>query len=191
MAVCSLVFAASIGSTVAHLRQSLSPLQPEARWILPDKGFAHVAAQQERFQCACTPSAGKCGVCEAGHVHEGVHEGACMIVPAAPPQTMELAASPRMARKPSPEGATDAGLPGTTLLSACMTRPGAFRPPALSLSCFNKFFDLIVSNAQHTSSTSQRCWRRPCQAVSAAAAAGIACCWADSSTRPVQAQRQL
>ncbi len=43
-----------------------------------------------------------------------------MIVPAAPPQTIELAASPKIPRKPSPEGAADAGLPGTTLLSACI-----------------------------------------------------------------------
>lgn len=43
-----------------------------------------------------------------------------MIVPAAPPHTIELAASPRMDRTPSPEGAAEAGLPGTTLRSACM-----------------------------------------------------------------------
>ena len=51
-----------------------------------------------------------------------------MTVPAAPPQTMELAASPKIARKPSPEGAADAGLPGTTRLSACMARPAALDP---------------------------------------------------------------
>ena len=55
-----------------------------------------------------------------------------MIMPAAPPQTMELAASPRIARKPSSERAADAGLPGTTRLSACMVRLGAFGPSALS-----------------------------------------------------------
>lgn len=48
-----------------------------------------------------------------------------MIVPAAPPQIMELAASPKIARKPSPEGAADAGRPGTTLLSPCMASPAA------------------------------------------------------------------
>jgi len=38
---------------------------------------------------------------------------------------MELAASPRIARKPSRDGAADAGLPGTTLLNACTKCPGS------------------------------------------------------------------
>ena len=42
-----------------------------------------------------------------------------MMVPAVPPHTMELAASPRIARAPSPEGAAEGGLPGTTRRSPC------------------------------------------------------------------------
>ena len=53
---------------------------------------------------------------------------AYMTVPAVPPQTIELAASPRIARKPSPEGAADSDLPGTTRLRACAARPGAIGP---------------------------------------------------------------
>ena len=47
-----------------------------------------------------------------------------MMVPAVPPHTMELAASPRIARKPSPEGAAEGGLPGTTRRSPCASQKG-------------------------------------------------------------------
>ena len=78
------------------------------------------------------------------HFYEGVHEAKRnhMIVPAAPPQSMELAAIPKIARKPSPEGAADAGLPGTTLLSPCMASPAA----SVSLRCYP--FALNVSRAE-------------------------------------------
>ena len=46
------------------------------------------------------------------------------MVPAVPPHTMELAASPRTARKPSPEGAAEGGLPGTTRRSPCASQNG-------------------------------------------------------------------
>ena len=45
-----------------------------------------------------------------------------MMVPAVPPHTMELAASPRIDRKPSPEGAAEGGLPGTTRRSPCASQ---------------------------------------------------------------------
>lgn len=53
-------------------------------------------------------------------------------MPAAPPQMMELAASPRTARKPSPDGAADAGLPGTTLRNACIRYTGSLLLCAIS-----------------------------------------------------------
>ena len=106
-AVCILVFAASTGRTVAHLLRD-KPIQE------------HAGTTRALITCShCTLSVLQ-GSGEALLAPGESH----MMVPAVPPHTMELAESPRSARKPSPEGAAEGGLPGTTRRSPCASQKG-------------------------------------------------------------------
>ena len=65
VAVCSLVFAASIGSTVAHLRQRLAPLQLELAGSLPGKWQALHMQQLSRSMVSVHAMRGQRGMVSA------------------------------------------------------------------------------------------------------------------------------